>query len=208
MTKTSIVIGQRFGRLVVTEERGVNNDSRKQWLCRCDCGVSRVVVGRQLLIGSTRSCGCLRRETTIRLKSTHGLCDLREHNIWANMLARCRNPKNKFYDRYGGRGITVCDRWKSFANFYQDMGSAPGGYSIDRIDNDGDYEPSNCRWATSREQSANSTLVHLVEFDGQQLPIAEWSRRFGVPAARIGKRLASGWDAEQAITRPVRAGQH
>lgn len=149
--KRTIPVGARFGRLTVTVERRPG-EARVQ--CRCDCG-QEVAVPLQHLNGHTRSCGCLRDETTIERSTRHGMAGTRIYNIWADMVARCNRTTHARYASYGGRGITVCERWLDFANFYADMGDRPAGRSLDRIDNDGPYSPDNCRWATTSQQMKN-----------------------------------------------------
>ena len=148
--------GQIFGRLTVETYAG-EQKNRHYWRCLCVCGVERVVRGDSLKSGATGSCGCLRDERTSAANTTHGKSQAPEYLIHKNMKSRCYNEKDKRYPDYGGRGITVCDRWlSSFGSFYTDMGDRPAAaLSIDRIDNDGDYEPGNCRWATSSEQNIN-----------------------------------------------------
>lgn len=149
--------GQKFGRLTALDRALGERGSR--WRCQCDCGETSVVRGILLLNGNTRSCGCLSKESSAavcRSRATHGGRDTPEYGVWWSMRQRCDNPANKAFANYGGRGIRVCERWQSFENFRADMGMRPSDeLSIDRIDNDGNYEPGNCRWATAKEQRAN-----------------------------------------------------
>jgi hypothetical protein len=148
--------GLRLDRLVVLERDSASPGSGSRWRCRCDCG-AMVVVRRSSLVSGARSCGCLMRETNADRERRHGQHGSVEHHTWAHIIQRCENPKIRSYPDYGGRGITVCERWRtSFENFLADMGPRPGrGYSIDRINNDGHYEPGNCRWATAKQQANN-----------------------------------------------------
>lgn len=143
-----ISAGQRFKRLVVERREGTNTHGEAMWLCRCDCGKTTSASTHNLRRGSSKSCGCLRKP--------HGLADSSTWKTWKAMRQRCSNPRSREFVRYGARGIKVCERWQSFANFLADMGERPSEtHSLDRIDNDGNYEPGNCRWATVKEQSEN-----------------------------------------------------
>ena len=157
------LIGQRFGRLIVLAENGQYR-YHVLWLCVCDCGQFVTVRGNALRTGDTQSCGCFQREEA-RLKvmlrnAKHGQAvkgkTAPEYRVWASMIQRCTNPNDKSWRYYGGRGIRVCDRWLgSFEDWRADMGARPEGLTLDRIDNDGNYEPSNCRWATWQQQINN-----------------------------------------------------
>jgi hypothetical protein len=161
------MLGLTFGRLTVVE-RAENYRRLAQWLCECECGGSAVVRGSSLRSGQTRSCGCLALEHTrsIQREPTHGHTrgGLKHplYAAWAAMRQRCQNPAHHGYANYGGRGITVCERWRDFGAFLADMGERPEGLTLDRIDNDGNYEPGNCRWATALEQRHNQRVRHAA----------------------------------------------
>jgi hypothetical protein len=163
MSKFKDITGQRFGRLTVVS-RAANYVSpsggkKARWNCACDCGKETVVVTNKLTSGYTKSCGCLQLETLLTghlALKTHGMKGSPEWVSWQAMKTRCLNPNAAKYHLWGGRGIAICDRWvDSFENFYADMGPRPDGCTLDRIDNEGNYTPDNCRWATASEQNSN-----------------------------------------------------
>ncbi len=194
--------GMRFGRLVAVRYVGKHGSGGSLWLCRCDCGTERAFVMSRLTIGETRSCGCLRqgRSRVRRSDSGAGLRSRPEYGPWCHMRGRCEKPEHKNYALYGGRGIRVCDRWQEFANFLADMGDRPPGGTLDRIDVNGNYEPSNCRWATQKEQTRNKRTNHLIEYQGTRKPIGQWAEELGIPYNRLWQRLVKlQWTAERAF---------
>lgn len=193
-------VGMQFGRLVVLERL-----PGLRALCRCDCGTVKEVARSNLASGHTQSCGCLHREAMAKRLNAHGKVKTREYISWASMLWRCRNPASAAYAGYGGRGIKVCDRWRrSFTAFLEDMGERPGpGCSIDRIDNDGDYTPDNCRWATAKEQARNRRPTFWITIQGEKKSLAEWCEVYGRPYHRVWCRIRRrGWEPERALTTP------
>ncbi|MGA5670096.1 hypothetical protein ACPCTG_32020 [Streptomyces pseudogriseolus] len=191
--------GQRFGRLLVLAEAG-RLDGKVAWLCQCDCGKTMRTRGTLLRSGQSKSCGC----THGGHNATHRMTGTRMHRIWHNMLNRVTNPKAKGYKHYGGRGITVCERWRKFENFYADMASTyRDGLSIDRIDSNGNYEPSNCRWVTMDEQARNKRSNVLLTFHGHTLVMSQWARKLGIPYSRLAYRVSKGWPHERALTESV-----
>jgi hypothetical protein len=196
--------GRRFGKLVATE-RAPNCGGRTQWRCKCDCGQYTVVRTQNLISGNTVSCGCRRAEANRDTRTTHGMRQSLEYAVWHKMLDRCRRPKHPYYDRYGGRGIKVCERWVRFENFYADMGPRPSPkHSLDRVDNDGDYEPENCRWATQKQQVRNRSNTRKLVFRGQTRSMGAWAEMVGIDYRLLWIRLRNGWSVEQALTTPVK----
>lgn len=187
--------GKTFARLFV-----VAPYSKDKWLCACQCGEDSVVFGYQLKSGRTKSCGCLRKEKTSILQKTHGMSQTLEYKTWKEINRRCKSVKNKEYMNYGGRGIKVCDRWGDFVNFIDDMGLRPSHrHSIDRINNNGDYSPENCRWATSYEQASNRRNNRIITYDGETMILRDAAKKYGIHFTTISRRLASGWSVEEAL---------
>lgn len=207
MSKLIDLTGFSYGRLLVLERSP--HHKRVRWVCRCQCGRVVVVEGVNLKSHRTRSCGCLNAEVASKRESTHGHTRggkiSPEYRSWALMIRRCYNRNSKDYPEYGGRGIIVCDRWrKSFSCFLEDMGSKPsGGYSLDRINNEGNYELGNCRWETPMGQANNRRSNSYVEWRGERQTLAQWAREVGIPPGVIAKRLVRGWDVEESLTSPL-----
>lgn len=197
--------GQRFGRLVALRYAGPDGTGRTQWVCECDCGVTKVVAARSLPDGNTRSCGCLSHEDRITRSTTHGMYGTPEYRTWGQMLVRCYRVTGQAYRRYGGRGITVCSRWrKSFAVFFEDVGFRPSTqHSIDRIDNEKNYEPGNVRWATRSQQARNRRNNRLLTFQGETKPLVAWAEEHEMAQHTLSERLRHGWTVERALTEPV-----
>lgn len=197
--------GKRFARLTVLKLLP-KRARHRHWLCRCDCGEEIEVIGSNLRRGNTHSCGCWNREQRSRVHYKHGKSNARVHWIWATMIQRATNPNNHEFDRYGGRGIGVCDRWKTFGNFLADMGEPQPKQQIERIDNSKGYEPGNCKWASILEQARNKRNNKFVTYDGETLCVAEWAHRKGLKVPTLWLRLfRRGWPVEEALHRPVSA---
>jgi hypothetical protein len=183
-----------FGRLRVLRENGCNRQRAILWECECACGTIKNFVGSRLIAGRVKSCGCLAREMATQRLLKHGSYfkgkRSRGYVSWVNMKMRCYNPNDKRYSDYGGRGIKVCDRWlHSFENFLEDMGQCPEKHTLDRIDNDGDYCPDNCRWATRKEQQNNRRFNHKIKHDGLCLNLTQWAEKLGVSSYMIYKKI-------------------
>ena len=174
------LVGQVFGRLKVIE-RVANKGKHTAWRCACECGNVIETLSQRLKNGESRSCGCWMRDNVAQLSTTHGKHATREYNTWIAMKQRCLNPKSTRYEDYGGRGISVCDRWvDSFQNFYDDLGPKPApDYSLDRIYVNGNYEPTNCKWSSPLEQASNKRSSKYVVWEGEVYTYTNLSRKLG-----------------------------
>lgn len=199
MPKFRDLTGDKFGRWTVLEKTQTKYREHF-WMCICECGTKKEVIGGSLKTGRSRSCGCYSSE----LSTKHGMDGTPTYNTWCHMLSRCNNTKHKQYADYGGRGIYVCDRWKEFVSFYADMGEKPDGMSLDRIDNDGPYEPVNCRWVTQKTQVRNRRISPRYEYEGETLSLAEFCERKNIPWRRVYERMRAGWDVAKAVDTPTR----
>lgn len=201
MKPINLTPGSRYNSLVVI--RLSEGPERRAWLCLCDCGVEKNVEASRLLSGHIISCGCVGKQRRIdgtrRAITTHGQSTSLQYIAWQLMHDRCENPTNENYPRYGGRGVHVCPRWRNYELFFEDMGVRPQGMTLDRIDNDGNYEPRNCRWATRSEQGRNKSTNRRITAHGETHVLAEWAEIAGIPRERIANRLRRGWSPERAI---------
>lgn len=192
------LIGFEVNGIKVLSYSHMDKKHRSQWNCLCHCGKEFVAPGTEIKRGRIKSCGCLH-------KSINGLYKSRLYRIHHCMMSRCYTPSYTYYHRYGGRGISVCNEWHDFVKFYK--WAIANGYrddlTIDRIDNDGDYEPSNCRWATRQEQSNNISNNKRLTYDGKTMTISEWSRKIGMDRRTLDKRIRSGWSLSRIFTEPV-----
>jgi hypothetical protein len=204
------LIGQRFGSLEVVARAipCTDKNGTAMWLCRCDCGKHSQVVRSSLISGRTKSCGCLSASIRSASSKKHGAHNTPEYKVWVAIKQRCTNPKCKAYKSYGARGISLCSEWNSFEQFLKDMGRRPSSkHSIDREDNNGNYEPSNCRWATRVEQANNTRRSRTFIYNGKAMSLREIVETSGstVPYQRVWSRVLKGWPLEQALTAPKRA---
>lgn len=185
-------IGHRYGKVVVLS-REPNRGTSARWLCKCDCGKEFVTYGQDLAAEKVKSCGCVRTEkakTAGRKNRTHGLSHSRVYSTWARMIQRCTNDADERFVNYGGRGICVCERWMVFENFLSDMGFPEDGMSIDRIDNEGNYTPENCRWATSKTQAANRRSTVRLTHNGLTLTMTEWAKVLDIAVCTMAERIS------------------
>lgn len=200
--KDPIILGTTYTYLTALECLGLrplNGHNRTFYRVRCKCGKEFDVPAKQLKSGGSKSCGCLRCDTLTRHGETKNRRPSRTYNAWSGMIKRCTNPKAISWKNYGGRGIKVCERWREFRNFFEDMGTCPESYSIDRIDNEGHYEPGNCRWATRSQQSRNTRIVGKLEINGITKTTWEWAELCGLKHRTITWRIRNGYSPQQCI---------
>jgi hypothetical protein len=198
--RIEIKAGDRYGRLTVIQEVDSVMSGRaiRCVLCQCDCGNTLTVWLQSVRSGNTTSCGCALNGG---VNHGHSKAKTRTYQAWASMKRRCLNPNVRDYNNYGGRGISICQRWMdSFEAFLNDMGEIPDGMSIDRIDNDANYEPANCRWATRKQQARNTRSNRIVTYNGESKCLVEWSEKTRIPYQILWGRLSKGWSVEDALT--------
>ena len=208
-TPLTVSPGERYGRLITVERvKGPDGDFRQYWNCLCDCGAYKVIMAYSFVKSLTRSCGCLNRETLDLKVSSSWKNKSRLYDIWRHIIIRCEDHKCRAYPRYGGRGIKICEEWKNDYESFKKW-SEDNGYNdtltIDRIDNNQGYNPSNCRWATRKEQQRNKTNNRLIEYNGETKCIGEWVEILGIRENVLRFRIENGWSIERAFTTPVKA---
>lgn len=203
MRRTPPLIGQRFSRWVAIED--ITIGGRHFCVCQCDCNTVRSVSASKLMLGRSKSCGCLHIDVARKQMTKHGLSEAPLYSTWKGMMDRCYNPENPAYKRYGGRGIKVAKRWKSISKFIEDMKDRDfPDATLERINNDGNYEPRNVRWATRKEQNRNKSSNRIVSFGGVRLPVSEWAERREMSRGILSWRLNAGWSIRRALKTPVK----
>lgn len=206
--RISIYTGDKFGRLTFTGEAPAKSN-RRRGIFLCDCGTTTITAIYDVRNGHTISCGCYHDEIRRKIRVTHGHTSCRrstpEYRAWKAMKGRCLDPNNISYKNYGGRGVTVCDEWlHDYPSFLKEIGKRPSkNHSVDRINNNGNYEPGNVRWATRKEQRRNSDRVHPVTINGITRLICDWAAVSGVPEESISARIRHGWDLKRSVFQPI-----
>jgi len=199
------ITGERFERLTVVSLNSLRitpyGSQVPVWNCRCDCGNIKAIGGASLRQGTSRSCGCLHKERV----TTHGMARDRNYKRWIGMMYRCYNPKCPHFDQWGGRGITVCERWHHYPNYAADIGLPPSPkHQLDRRENDGPYSPDNCRWSLPIVQANNTTRNIFIEHEGKTLTVSQWAREQGMNVTTLRQRLARGMEPRRALTQPIK----
>lgn len=199
MPKTINMIGQKYNKLTVLSKVETNHNGYV-YECLCDCGNKKVIEGKSIRSGLTKSCGCIRSQYVSTKNKTHEKTNTGAYKSWRAMKTRCTNLNTPSYKNYGERGITICDRWLNFENFYEDMGDRPEGKTLERIDNSKGYSRENCKWASKKEQNRNTRQVKLLTYEGETLCMKEWAEKLSIPYSTLQDRIRRGWNVERALT--------
>jgi len=201
VTKSIDLTGKTFNQLTIIHKNGTDKYGKPMWFCECTCGNTKTILGTSIRNGSTKSCGCLRKKQLSQRVKTHGLSKTVEYKIWKGIKKRCFNSSCKAFPNYGGRGITICDIWKNDAQAFIDyIGSRPSNeYSIERINNNKNYEPGNIKWATRQEQNGNQRSNRLITIKDKTKNVAQWGKISPVATSTIYSRLNKGWPPEDAV---------
>lgn len=204
MKKLAIRAGNKYGRLTAIKFHHKDKWRHPYWLFKCKCGNKKVIDVYKVTTKATKSCGCLHKELLSKNNATHRMTKTPTYISWIDMKTRCYNQKYRQRRNYKDKGITICDRWKnSFENFYQDMGKRPAGKTLDRINNDGNYELNNCRWATAKQQANNTSKNCIILFNKQAKTLAEWSQFLNIKYSTIHSRLNRGWSINKSLTKKI-----
>lgn len=228
MATAKIRIGEKFNRLLIQDEYKKSGCKHRIALCLCDCGTVKEFNKNRVTSGATKSCGCYASEMArisinatrltrvlspearkkmggdTRFKPTHGMKKTPIYAVWNSMISRCTLESCTSYRNYGARGVYVCEKWRKFENFYSDMGDRPDGMTLERIDNDGNYFPENCKWDTPKNQSRNKRTNRLISYKGETRCLVEWSEIFNLKQNTLSRRLKLGWSLEKAFTQKVK----
>lgn len=202
MPKRLDLTGERYGYLVALEWIDYVPSSSR-WRCICDCGNTTIVRANSLRIGRTQSCGCLHKELLSERSTIHGMSQTLIYKTWLNLKTRCLNSNSPNFVNYGGRGITICQRWQdSFEYFFADMDSRPSpNHTIERINNDGPYSPDNCTWALPYQQARNMRTNRRITFEGETKCLADWAKEYNLLYTTLLYRIKAGWPIEKALTK-------
>ena len=199
---------KQFGRLTVLSFQGRNKQYDSLWSCSCECGNSKVIRGGVLKNGHTRSCGCLQKESTSMSRTTHGLIkeNFKLYKVWIGIKQRCNNPKSSSFNDYGGRGISICEKWESKFEDFHYWAISKGykeGLTIERVNPNGNYEPTNCIWIPKKEQSNNRTSSVVISYQGITENASYWSEKTKIPSNVITQRIRRGWSEEKTLTTKI-----
>lgn len=202
--KSLDLTGRKYGRWTVIR-KAESTDGRSWFFCQCECGTERNVRGQRLINGGSQSCGCGQKEAVKKCKQRHGESFTKLHSVWCAIKTRCYNSENPNYKRYGARGIRVCKEWmESYEEFAKFVGQPPTAqHSLERIDNNGNYEPGNVRWATKKEQARNRRTNRIVDINGERHCLAEWLEEKGLHKSTFEGRIRRGWNEQDAILEPA-----
>jgi len=194
-------IGNVYGRLTVIAEADPVGMVRRV-VCVCTCGTEKIFRLYNLRTGDTKSCGCLNSELVIKYNTTHAMCKRPEYTGWKHLVGRCTNKKNPGYKNYGGRGITICKRWRQFDKFMEDMGERPARTSLERTNNNKGYCKSNCVWATHKQQANNKRTNKMLTYKGKTMTMMQWSEHTGISYNKLRDRIKYKWSIERALETP------
>jgi hypothetical protein len=209
MLKETISAGETFGFLTTLERipAAKTKDGKARWICKCRCGKTREVDSYAMRKGLVTSCGCYYASLIGNRSRIHGMARTRIYAVWKTMHSRCENPNAMGYKNWGGRGITVCERWKDFRNFLADMGPPPPKLTLERKNNGGNYEPDNCYWATRAAQAINQRRTIFITHNGMKLALSQWAAVLGISHKLIWKRYNKGWSPQEIFSKTLWKGR-